>query len=75
MALVKDSRWLKRYVNPGTDDDGYEEPDWSGAEEVGAAYGGRGDWLYVFSLTEEPDVVDLLWVGEEQVDRLRENLG
>lgn len=74
MTLVSDARWRKRYVNPGTDDDGYEEPEWSGGEELGGSYGGRGDWLYVFWLGEEPDVVDLLWLGEEQVQRLREDL-
>jgi hypothetical protein len=76
VALVNSGDRFKRFVAPGDGGDGFREPDWVVLDDNGCAYGGNGDWLYVFwpNRRGEPMVVDTLRVGWADVQRVKLSL-
>ena len=75
MTLVQDSEAFRIYVNPGSENDGYEAPEWRREIQPHAWHGGRGEWAYVGSggdSDEEPEVVHMFRFGVEDVERLRQ---
>ena len=76
MTLLNDSPVFRRYGDPGTDDDGFEPPDWTIERDGHPKYGGRGEWLYVFwpATDEAPALVDAFRSNEHHVAMMRKAL-
>ncbi|MEJ2217556.1 MAG: hypothetical protein P8099_13175 [Gemmatimonadota bacterium] len=76
VALVNSGDGFKRFVAPGEGGDGFREPTWVVLDDNGSAYGGNGDWLYVFwpNRPGERMVVDTLRIGKAEVERVKLDL-
>ena len=74
MTYVQGSAGLSIYVDPGTDDDGYVEPEWTLRLHASAWIGGRDEWFYVGQDGDDEHPADV-WVfmhpDAEGVERLR----
>jgi hypothetical protein len=74
MTYVQGSAGLSVYVDPGTDDDGYVEPEWTVNLNASAWIGGRNSNFYVGQDADNDHPADV-WVFKhpdlESVQRLR----
>lgn len=74
MTLIQASNLFRIYVNPGTEDDGYVEPEWRIDENPILWLGGAGDWSYVGQKGTESPMVYAYRLGREWVEHQRQLL-
>ncbi len=75
MTLIQSSHVFRIYVNPGTDDDGYIEPEWTVPLLPDWSWqGGRGDWSYIGgrAVDDQPPRVYMFRIGRRDVELMKE---
>ena len=75
MTLIHDATNVRMYISPGSNQDGYVQPDWT-VREGRVWHGGAGEWLYVGdvgSVSEsDPPTVYATRLGVSEVLRRRD---
>ena len=75
MTLIQSSQLFRIYVNPGTDDDGYIEPEWTVPFVPDWSWeGGRGDWTYLGrrAVDDQPPRVYMFRMGKRGVELIKD---